>query len=563
MIASPAEVIKPSLVPPQSQVRPTYLNHGTDLKSWLLTSDHKRIGILFMISITFWFVIGGVAALLIRLELMTPQGDLVTSAMYNRLFTTHGVIMVWFFLIPSVPSVLGNFLVPLMVGAKDMAFPRINLASWYVFNIGAAFTVLALLLGGADTGWTFYTPYSSSYSSSHVILTAFGVFISGFSSIMTGLNIIVTVHKMRAPGMTWSRLPLFIWGNYTTSVIMVLATPVLATTLVLMSIERIWRIGIFDPSLGGDPVLFQHLFWFYSHPAVYIMILPGMGVVSELVTVFARRHIFGYWFIAYCSVAIGILGFLVWGHHMFVAGESPLSATIFSLLSFAVAVPSAIKVFNWTATLYKGQIYFRTPLLYALGFIGLFTLGGISGLWLATLAVDVHVHDTYFVIAHFHYIMVGGMVTAYLGGLHYWWPKMTGKMYPEWLGKIAAGTIFLGFNLTFFPQYWLGFLGMPRRYHIYPPEFQVYHVMSSAGASILGVGYVLPLAYLLWSVWWGEDAGPNPWGATGLEWTTQSPPIKDNFEITPVVTESPYLYDAGVNQMGLPLPAPGDAGVVL
>ena len=521
---------------------PSYLNSGYSAKSWLFSLDHKRISILYLVSITFFFFIGGAAALLFRLTLMTPDGGFVDSHTYNKLFTMHGVIMVWFFLIPSIPTVLGNFLVPLMVGARDLAFPRLNLASWYIFMLGGFISIAALVLGGVDTGWTFYTPLSSMFSKSHVILTAVGVFISGFSSILTGLNFIVTIHTMRAPGMTWMRLPLFIWSMYATSVIFVLATPVLAITLALLAAERLFGMGVFDPKLGGDPLLFQHLFWFYSHPAVYIMILPGMGVTSELITCFSHKRPFGYEFIAFSSVAIAALGFMVWGHHMFVAGQSMYGSMVFSFLSFAVAIPSAIKVFNWTATLYKGSVAWDTPLLYALGFIGLFTIGGMTGLFLASLGVDVHVSDTYFVVAHFHYIMVGGSVMAYMGGIHFWWPKMTGRTYPEWWGRFSALTIFVGFNLTFFPQFVLGYLGMPRRYHTYPQEFQLLHVMSSAGASILGLGYILPLCYLIWSLRYGKRAEPNPWKACGLEWQVSSPPVTTNFTETPVVTREVYSY---------------------
>ncbi|HXV97571.1 MAG TPA: cbb3-type cytochrome c oxidase subunit I [Anaerolineae bacterium] len=519
-----------------------FLNVNYSVKSWLLTTDHKRIALLYLVSVSFFFVLGGIYAMLIRLELMTPRADVMAGDMYNKVFTMHGFIMVFFFLIPAIPATMGNFLVPLMIGAKDLAFPRLNLTSWYVYSIGGLFTILVLALGGVDTGWTFYTPYSSTYSNSYVILAAVGAFFAGFSSIFTGLNFIVTIHKMRAPGMTWFRLPLFIWAHYAASLIMILGTPVVAIALLLVGIERIFRIGIFDPALGGDPILFQHLFWFYSHPAVYIMILPGMAIINELITCFSRKRIFGYNFIAFSSLAIAVISFFVWGHHMFVSGQSLYAGMIFSILSYLVAIPSAIKVFNWTATLYKGQISYDTPMLYALGFIGLFTIGGLTGLYVAALAIDVHVHDTYFVVAHFHYIMVGGTVMAYLGGLHFWWPKITGRLYPEWWGRLSAGLIFAGFNLTFFPQFLLGYMGMPRRYHVYPEEFQVLNVMSTAGASVLALGYVLPLAYFIWSLRYGAVAGPNPWGAIGLEWMTPSPPPTENFEQTPIVTWEAYEY---------------------
>ena len=440
-------------------MRTHYLNAEYGLRSWLLSTDHKRIAILYLLSITFFFFAGGAFAAAIRLELLTPGGDLMESETYNKMFTLHGVIMVFFFLIPSIPAVLGNFLVPMMVGAKDLAFPRLNLASWWIFSIGGLFTLAAAAAGGVDTGWTFYTPYSSIYARTHVALTVIGVFVTGFSSILTGLNFLVTIHTMRAPGLTWGRLQLFLWSHYAASLVMVLATPVLAITLALVALERLFGLGIFDPARGGDPVLFQHLFWFYSHPAVYIMVLPAMGVVSEIVACFARKRIFGYRFVAAASLAIALLGFLVWGHHMFVSSQSIYAGLAFSVLSFLVAVPSAVKVFNWTATLYRGSIAWDTPMLYALGFIGLFTIGGLTGLFLASIAVDVHVHDTYFVVAHFHYIMVGGTVMAYLGGIHYWWPKISGRMYPEAWGRVSAIVIFVGFNLTFFPQFVLGYLG--------------------------------------------------------------------------------------------------------
>lgn len=523
--------------------RTHYLNIRYGVKSWLLTTDHKRIALLYLASISLFFFLGGAFATLIRLELMTPAGDLVQSETYNKLFTMHGVIMVFFFLIPSIPAVLGNFLVPLMIGARDLAFPRLNLASWYIFTLGGLFTLVAIVFGGVDTGWTFYTPYSSTYTNTAVIVMALGIFITGFSSILTGINFIVTIHTMRAPGLTWFRLPLFIWAHYATSLVMVLGTPVLAIAIVLLAIERLFRFGIFDPALGGDPLLFQHLFWFYSHPAVYIMILPAMGVISELVACFSRKRIFGYTVVAFSSLAIAVLGFLVWGHHMYVSGQSVYASLVFSMLSMLVAIPSGVKVFNWLATLYKGSISFEAPMLYAFGFIGLFTIGGLTGLFLATTAIDVHVHDTYFIVAHFHYVMVGGAIMGFLGGLHFWWPKMTGRIYPELWAKFAALIVFVGFNMTFFPQFLLGYLGMPRRYHFYPVEFQVLNVMSTAGASILAVGYLIPMVYFIWSLRYGPVAGSNPWEAKGLEWQTPSPPPTENFPETPAVKEEAYAYE--------------------
>jgi cytochrome c oxidase subunit 1 len=529
---------------------PSYLDAPHGIASWLLTKDHKRIGILYLISVTVFFAVGGLFAAAIRTELLTPQGDFLTADLYNKLFTLHGVVMIFFFLIPSIPATLGNFLIPIQIGAKDLAFPRINLLSWYIYVVGALFTLAAVFMGGVDTGWTFYTPYSSIASNTNVVLAALGVFITGFSSILTGFNFIVTIHRMRAPGMTWFRLPLFIWAHYATSLVMILGTPVVAITILLVFAERALGFAIFDPRVGGDPVLFQHLFWFYSHPAVYIMILPGMGVISELVAAVSRKQIFGYSFVAYSSLAIAIIGFLVWGHHMFVSSQSIYAGLVFSIITMIVAVPSAVKTFNWTATMYKGSVTWESPTYWVLGFMGLFLIGGLTGLFLGTMGLDVHLHDTYFVVAHFHYIMVGGAIMAFLGGIHFYWPKMTGRMYPETLGKISALLVFIGFNLTFFPQFVLGYLGMPRRYHAYPEEFQILNVLSTAGAGVLGIGYALIVIYLVASLFKERDAPANPWGATGLEWQIQSPPITLNFDHDPVVTEDAYNYAARGRKQG-------------
>ena len=519
-----------------------YLNHETSIWSWLSTKDHKRIGVLYCVSLATVFLAAGVLALLMRAELSGPDQTLMSNDTYNQVFTMHGILMVFLFLVPSIPAILGNFVLPLQIGAKDVAFPRLNLASWYVYLAGAVLTITALLTGGVDTGWTFYTPYSSSTGGGVLWMTA-AIFVAGFANIFTGMNFIVTIHKMRAPGMTWNRLPLFVWGLYATSIVQVLATPVIGITMVLLILEQTLQIGIFDPALGGDPVLFQHFFWFYSHPAVYIMILPAFGILSELIATFSRSRIFGYRAIALSSVAIAMLGFLVWGHHMFVSGQSAISSIVFSLITYLIGIPSGIKVFNWVATLYKGSIWLQTPMLYALGFLFMFTIGGFTGIMVGVLSVDVHLHDTYYVVGHFHYVMMGGSVVALLGGMHYWWPKITGRMYNETLAKIAAALVFIGFNLTFFPQLVLGSRGMPRRYANYADRFAGLHQLSTYGSQILGVGLFLILGYALWSLAYGEKAPANPWGATTLEWTnTTAVPIHHNFERTPLVTRGPYDF---------------------
>ncbi len=531
-----------------------YLQEGHTLASWLLTKDHKRIAILYLISVSFFFFVGSIAAMMVRLELTSPRGTLMSNETYNKAFSAHGVVMVFFFLVVAIPAIFGNFLIPMQIGARDLAFPRLNLLSWYFYMAGGIMFLIAMMSGGVDAGWTFYTPMSSIYSNGQITLALVGAFVVGFSSIFTGVNFIATIHKMRAPGMTWWRLPLFVWGHYATSLIVILGTPVVAITLLLVVFERVAKIGIFSPELGGDPVLFQHMFWFYSHPAVYIMVLPGMAVISEIMACFSRNKVFGYHFVALSSLGIAALSFIVWGHHMFVSSQSMYQGIFFSFTSFLVAVPSAIKVFNWSLTMYKGSVWLASPMIYALGFLGLFTVGGMTGLYLASVGTDVHVTGTYFVVAHFHYVMVGGTLLAFLGALHFWWPKFFGRMYPEGVAKWNAMLVFIGFNLTFLPQFVVGWLGMPRRYHYYyfAPEFQVYHVMSTLGASALAISLIVPAFYLTYSLFKGQKSPPNPWAARGLEWeAAASPPIKHNFHGVPVVVGDVYGYDAEAEELAL------------
>ena len=518
-----------------------YLNEKSGLWSWLTTLDHKRIGILYMISVMFFFAVGGTFAMLIRWELFSPGKNIMSAGEYNQAMTFHGAIMVFLVIIPGIPAFLGNFMLPLQLGAKDVAFPRVNLMSWYCLMIGAVVAISSLAYHGVDTGWTFYTPYSITTQNGTVLMVV-GAFIIGFSSILTGLNFIATVHKLRAPGMSFWRMPLFVWALYSTALLQVLATPVLGITLLLLAAERLLGVGIFDPKLGGDPVLFQHFFWFYSHPAVYIMILPAMGVVSELITTFSRKTIFGYKAIALSSVGIAVVSFFVWGHHMFVSGQSEVAGIIFSFLTMLVGVPTAIKVFNWVATLYRGSIRFDSPMLYALGFLFLFTIGGVTGIMLATVGVDVHFHDTYFVVAHFHYVMVGGTLMAIMGGIYYWFPKMFGRMVNEYWARLSFVLIFSGFNITFFPQFVLGAMGMPRRYYDYLPAYESLNKISSIGAWTIGVGFLIGLGVILHGIVRGQKAGPNPWGSKTLEWQTSSPPPHENFFTQPVVTAGPYEY---------------------
>jgi len=522
--------------PIHDEVPGNYLTFRRGLLSWLLTLDHKRIGVMYLIAVLGSFFVGGVMALLVRTKLLWPgEVSWMTADQYNKAFTLHGAIMVFLVIIPSIPGALGNFVLPIMLGAKDVAFPRLNLFSFYLWILGAACAVYSLLAGGFDTGWTFYTPYSSQFGAGGTIPVLVGVFILGFSSIFTGVNFIVTIHKLRPPGMTWFRMPLFLWALYATAVIQVLATPVLGITVAMLVIERAFNIGIFDPAMGGDPVLFQHFFWFYSHPAVYIMILPGMGIISEIIAVHSHRHIFGFRFIAFSSIAIAIFSFLVWGHHMFTSGQSPLMNVLFSAITFSVAIPSAVKVFNWLATLYTGSISLNTAMWYGLSFIFLFTIGGLTGIPLAVLSTDIHLHDTYFVVAHFHYVMMGSALIAMIGGMHHWWPKMFGVMFNETWGKIACALVFIGFNMTFFTQFMLGSQGMPRRYYLYQPEFQIYHHISTGGSYIMGLGFLITAIYLIHSLFAGKKAPANPWGGASLEWQCTSPPPHDNFSTTPRV----------------------------
>ncbi|MCB1188624.1 cbb3-type cytochrome c oxidase subunit I [bacterium] len=532
-MSSTGQTVKSILTSP---VHPevNYLNATKGFASWFFTLDHKRIGIMYMCSILTAFFLGGVFAMLIRTELFTPGQLMFTSDQYNRVFTLHGAIMVFLVLIPGIPAALGNFVLPLMLGAKDVAFPRLNLLSYHLYVIGLVMALLVLGLGGIDTGWTFYTPYSIQTQTPVVLITS-AAFILGFSSIFTGLNFIVTIHKMRPPSMTWFKMPLMLWALYSTALIQIVATPVLGITLLLLIVERVMHIGIFNPALGGDPVLFQHFFWFYSHPAVYIMILPAMGVISELVSTFSRKHIFGYRFIAYSSIAIAIFSFIVWGHHMFTSGQSNLMNMVFSALTFSVSIPSAVKMFNWLTTMYKGSINLATPMIYTLSFMFIFAIAGLTGLPLATLATDIHLHDTYFVVAHFHYTMMGSTLFAFVAGIHYWWPKMTGRMYNQKVARFAAWLVSIGFNVTFFSQFPLGSLGMPRRYHLYEamPDWQIYHQISTIGAYMQMIGFLLAAYALISSLSKGKLAPRNPWGGATLEWETSTPPITFNFEETP------------------------------
>ncbi|HRQ71834.1 MAG TPA: cbb3-type cytochrome c oxidase subunit I [Phycisphaerales bacterium] len=543
--------------------------------AWATTIDHKKIGVMYLVAVLTMFFLGGVAAMAVRAELWTPnryveqvqpdgttqtvlQGDLLgklfkadglgaANNIYNRVFTLHGAIMVFMVIVPGVPASLGNFFLPIMLGAKDVAFPRLNLLSWYVYVTGSIFAVLSIILGGVDTGWTFYTPYSSTHAAGHwnVVFMILGAFILGFSSILTGLNFIVTTHKLRCPGMGWFDMPLFIWAIYSTSIIAVLATPVIGITLLLLIFERLFHVGIFDPAMGGDPVLFQHFFWFYSHPVVYVMILPGMGIVSELIAVHCRKPIFGYRAVAFASLGIAAVSFIVWGHHMF-ASMGELASAVFSFLTFLVAIPTAVKVFNWIATLYKGSISINTPMLYAMAFLFHFSIGGLTGLPLGALATDLHLHDSYFVVAHFHYVMMGGTIIAFVGGLHHWWPKMFGRMYNEKWAMLGCALVFIGFNVTFFTQFFLGTQGMPRRYASYVDEFQFLHQVSTVGSWFLLIGFLVHLGTFIHSLVAGPKAPPNPWGGLTLEWETESPPIEHNFHHEPILKHGPYDYDTTV-----------------
>ncbi|HMN16384.1 MAG TPA: cbb3-type cytochrome c oxidase subunit I [Ignavibacteriaceae bacterium] len=532
---------------PTNGKHPSYLDYQGKHKGflgWILSTDHKRIGILYLISILSFFLVGVTFGFLIRLELIAPGRTIVDPQTYNAFFTLHGVIMVFLFLIPAVPAIFGNFFLPILIGARDVSFPRLNLLSWYLYIIGGLLAILSIVApgGAADTGWTFYIPYSVR-TGTNVIYALFAAFVLGFSSILTGINFVTTVHRLRAPGMTWFKTPLSVWSIYSTAWVQVLVTPIIGITLLLVIIERTFNVGLFDPALGGDPVLFQHLFWIYSHPAVYIMILPAMGIVSEIIPVFARRTIFGYKFIALSSVAIAFFGSLVWAHHMFTAGMSDTGQFIFSLLTMIVSIPSAIKVFNWTATLYKGSIDLAPPLLYVLAFIFQFSIGGLTGVMLGVLSLDIMVHDTSFVVAHFHYVMFGGAGFGIFAALHYWLPKMFGRMYNIKVAKNTFWLVFIGFNLLYFPMFIMGWLGMPRRYYDYLPEFHIYHLLSTIGSWILILGILIMFSNFIAALIRGNKVNEkNIWGGETLEWTIETPPIHENFLEIPTVHDAPYEY---------------------
>ena len=526
---------------------PSYLEYKGKYKGllgWILSTDHKRIGILYMISILSFFMVGVTFGFLMRLELIAPGRTIMGPQTYNSFFTLHGVIMIFLFVVPGIPAIFGNFFLPILIGAKDVSFPRLNLLSWYLYVIGGTLAILSIIMPGgpADTGWTFYIPYSVR-TGTNVMFALFAAFVLGFSSILTGVNFVTTVHRLRAPGMSWFKMPLSVWSFYATAWVQVLATPIIGITLLLVAIERVFGVGLFDPALGGDPVLYQHLFWIYSHPAVYIMILPAMGIVSEIIPVFAHRTIFGYKFIAMSSIAIALFGSLVWAHHMFTAGMSDTGQFIFSLLTMVVAIPSAIKVFNWTATLYKGSIELSTPMLFVLAFIFQFSIGGLTGIMQGVLSIDIMVHDTSFIVAHFHYVMFGGTGFGLFAALHYWFPKMFGKMYNEKVSKTAFWTLFVGFNTLYFPMFIMGWLGMPRRYYDYLPEFHIYHLISTIGSWILVSAILLMFGNLIKALFSGRKVTEkNVWGGETLEWTVDTPPIHENFVEIPTVHEAPYEY---------------------